>query len=52
MNNAEFFEAAELLEKAKGIPTDVLFDKTAGSTAVGKEYGGKTAITCEIDPEK
>lgn len=54
MNNAEFFEAAELLEKAKGIPTDVLFDKiaTAVSTAVGKEYGGKTAITCEIDPEK
>ena len=42
-NNAEFFEALQLLQKEKGIDGDYLLEKIRAAIvlAVKKDYGGK-----------
>ena len=54
MQNKEFFEAVELLEKEKGIPADYLLEKITAAivTSVKKDYGSKDVIFCEADRAK
>lgn len=52
--NKDFFEQVALMEKEKGIPAEVLYEKIQNTilTVVKKEYNGKDVIECEIIPEK
>ena len=51
-NNAEFFEALQLLVKEKGIDGDYLLEKIRAAIvlAVKKDYGGDENIMVEMDP--
>ena len=52
--NKEFFDALELLEKERGIPTEYMFEKIEAAlvTAFKKEYGSGAAARVLIDPVK
>ncbi len=54
MKNKEFFDAVELMEKEKGIPSEYLLDKITAAivTSVKKDYGSKDVVFCEADREK
>ncbi len=51
-NNAEFFEALQLLVKEKGIDGDYLLEKIRAAIvlAVKKDFGGKENIRVVLDP--
>ena len=51
-NNAEFFEALQLLQKEKGIDGDYLLEKIRAAIvlAVKKDYGGKENIAVIMEP--
>ncbi len=51
-NNAEFFEALQLLVKEKGIDGDYLLEKIRAAIvlAVKKDFGGEDNILVEMDP--
>ena len=52
--NTEFFEAVKILEKEKGVPAELLYEKiqTAIIVAVRKNYHDKDVVCCEIKPEE
>ena len=52
--NTEFFEAVKILEKEKGIPAELLYEKiqTAIIVAVRKNYHDKDVVVCEIKPDE
>ena len=52
--NTEFFEAVKILEKEKGVPAELLYEKiqTAIIVAVRKNYPDKDVVCCEIKPEE
>lgn len=52
--NKEFFDALELLERERGIPTQYMFEKIEAAllTAFKKEYGSTAAARVLIDPVK
>lgn len=54
MNNNEFFEALELLEKERDIPKEALAEKieTAVATALRRDYPGSEGIKVKVDFEK
>lgn len=54
MNNNEFFEALELLEKEKDVPAAALAEKieTAVATALRRDYPGCEGINVKVDFEK
>ncbi len=54
MNNKEFFEAIQLMEKEKGIPAEFLAEKIASAIVVSvkKDYGGNDIVFCDIDVDK
>ncbi len=49
----ELFDAIKLLEKEKGISSQALYNIIANSivTAAKADFGGKDAVSCEIDPD-
>ena len=51
MNNNEFFEALDLIEREKGIPADYIADKISEAivVAVKKDYAGRDIVFCNID---
>lgn len=54
MNNNEFFEALEIMEKEKNIPCGYLAEKIKNAivVAVRRDYGGKDVVFCDIDCDK
>ena len=54
MNNTEFFEALNLMEREMGIPATYIAEKieTAITVAVKKNYGGEDIVHCNIDIDK
>ncbi|MBQ5320939.1 MAG: transcription termination/antitermination protein NusA [Oscillospiraceae bacterium] len=54
MNNNEFFEALELLEKERDVPAAALAEKieTAVATALRRDYPGTEGINVKVDFEK
>lgn len=53
MNNKDFFEAIQLMEKEKGIPAEFLAEKIAAAIVVSvkKDYGGNDIVFCDINVE-
>lgn len=51
--NKEFFEAVQLLEKEKGIPSEYLYQQISSAiiVALRRDYNGKDVVFCEIKPE-
>lgn len=51
--NKEFVEAIQLLEKEKGIPSDLLIEKICAAVAVAarREFGVKEGVYCELDKD-
>ncbi len=51
MNNVEFFEALNAMEREKGIPAEYLAEKIQNAiiVTVKKDYGGEDVVHCTID---
>ena len=54
MNNNEFFEALELLEKERGVPAEFLAEKIEAAviTALRRDYAGVEKIEAKVDMVK
>ncbi len=51
MDNIEFFEALNVMEREKGVPADYLAEKISSAivVAIKKDYGGRDVVFCDID---
>lgn len=51
MDNNEFFEALNIMEREKGVPADYLAEKISAAivVAVKKDYGSRDVVFCDID---
>lgn len=54
MNNVEFFEALNAMEREKGIPAEYLAEKIQNAiiVTVKKDYGGEDVVHCTIDVDE
>ncbi len=54
MNNVEFFEALNAMEREKGIPAEYLAEKIQNAivVTVKKDYGGEDVVHCVIDVDE
>lgn len=51
MDNIEFFEALNIMEREKGVPADYLAEKISSAivVAIKKDHGGRDVVFCDID---